>query len=181
MVDKLREEAKERQRQAADSTNAKLGRGETLSPDLGKPNKVYVAKELAEKAGIGRSSMESLMSVQRNAPDLFNKVKSGEITINKAYKEKKKREIVGQAYTDLGRELKEAQERLAKHGYGCFREWCVSVGFKKDTVSRMMQRYDLIVANCDERELLEDLPVSLTYEIAKPSAEPKLKQKVNTC
>lgn len=36
-----------------------------------------------------------------------------------------------------------------------------------------MQRYNL-VTNCDEdqkREMLEDLPVSLTYEIAKPSAE----------
>lgn len=35
-------------------------------------------------------------------------------------KENNMREIVGKAYTELGRELKEAQERLAKHGYGCF-------------------------------------------------------------
>lgn len=30
----------------------------------------------------------------------------------------------------------------------------------------------------EQRNLIEDLPVSLTYEIAKPSANPELKQKV---
>lgn len=86
-------------------------------------------------------------------------------------KETNMREIVGKAYTDLGRELKEAQDALAKNGYGCFRDWCESIGMKKDAVSRLIQRYDLIVANCDEREMLEYLPLSLSYEIAKPSAE----------
>lgn len=44
---------------------------------------------------------------------------------------------------------------------------------KKDAVNRLIQRYDLLVANCDDqhRQLLEDLPVSLSYEIAAPSAE----------
>ncbi|WP_271750130.1 hypothetical protein [Bacillus paralicheniformis] len=43
---------------------------------------------------------------------------------------------------------------------------------KKDAVNRLIQRYELIVASCDEQaSLLEDLPVSLTYEIARPSAE----------
>lgn len=94
MVDELRREARERQRQAAEATNAKLGRGETVSPELGEAleTKGKIAKQLAEKAGIGRSSMEYLMAVQRDAPDLFDKVKSGEITINKAYTTKKERE-----------------------------------------------------------------------------------------
>ncbi|MEC0485767.1 hypothetical protein P8828_13155 [Bacillus glycinifermentans] len=41
----------------------------------------------------------------------------------------------------------------------------------KEQANRLIQRYELIVANCDEQILLEDLPVSLTYEIARPSAE----------
>lgn len=87
-------------------------------------------------------------------------------------KEQNMREIVGKAYTELGRELYEAQQELSKNGYGCFREWCDSIGMKKDAVNRLIRRYNLIVANCDEqKELIEDLPVSLTYEIAKPSAE----------
>ncbi|KXY11178.1 hypothetical protein AB1I91_14770 [Bacillus paranthracis] len=62
------------------------------------------------------------------------------------------------------------------NGYGCFREWCESIGMKKDAFNRFIQIYDLIVVNCDEQNTHENLPVSLTYEIAKPSAkltEPK--------
>lgn len=67
LVSELRVKAKERQREAAESTNAKLNRScdGTVSPDLGKA--IYTAKTLAEKAGIGRSSMEYLQAVQRKA------------------------------------------------------------------------------------------------------------------
>ncbi|MGO0713687.1 hypothetical protein P5408_013055 [Bacillus subtilis] len=86
-------------------------------------------------------------------------------------KEFNMREIVGKAYTELGRELKEAQDILAKNGYGCFQEWVESIGFRRQTAYKLIQRHNLIVHNVDERNLLEDLPVSLTYEIAKPSSE----------
>ncbi|UOX38143.1 hypothetical protein [Bacillus phage BUCT083] len=86
-------------------------------------------------------------------------------------KEFNMREIVGKAYTELGKELKEAQDALAKNGYGCFREWVESIGFKKDRAYGLIQRYDLIVGNSDNQSIIEDLPVSLTYEIAKPSSE----------
>lgn len=86
-------------------------------------------------------------------------------------KEMNMRNIIGTAYTELGRELSEARDHLSKNGYGCFREWCNGMGMKKDSVNRLIQRYELIVANCDERLLIEDLPTSLTYEIARPSAE----------
>ncbi|WP_431805562.1 hypothetical protein [Bacillus pumilus] len=87
-------------------------------------------------------------------------------------KENNMREIVGKAYTELGKELKEAQDCLSKSRYGCFREWLRSVGIKKDAAIRLIQRYELIVSNCDSKaDILEDLPVSLTYEIARPSAE----------
>lgn len=93
-------------------------------------------------------------------------------------KETRMSEIVGKAYTELGRELKEAQDELAKHRFGCFEEWYTALGFKRDQVYRWIGRYELIVANCDNRELLEDLPLSLSYEIAKPSVDPDLKQQV---
>jgi len=81
------------------------------------------------------------------------------------------REIVGRAYTELGRELKEAQEALSKNGYGCFEKWCESIGFQPRQSRRLIDRYELIRTNCPQQELLEDLPVSLSYEIAAPSAE----------
>ncbi|MCP6682924.1 pGP6-D family virulence protein [Bacillus nakamurai] len=86
-------------------------------------------------------------------------------------KENDMREIVGKAYTDLGRELKDAQEHLAKNRYGCFQSWAESIGFKRQTVYKLIQRYELIIHNMDNKHILEDLPVSLTYEIARPSAE----------
>ncbi|WHY01807.1 hypothetical protein [Neobacillus sp. DY30] len=86
-------------------------------------------------------------------------------------KESNMREIVGKAYTELGRELKEAQERLSKNGYGCFEKWCESIGFNKMQANRLIQRYTLVTNCYEQKYLLEDLPVSLTYEIAKPSAE----------
>ncbi len=87
-------------------------------------------------------------------------------------KETNMREIVGKAYTDLGRELKEAQERLSSRNKyeGVFDKWVKSIGMNKAQAHRLMNRYEL-VTKCDEKDLLEDLPVSLTYEIAKPSAE----------
>ncbi|WP_234015353.1 hypothetical protein [Bacillus velezensis] len=76
--------------------------------------------------------------------------------------------------------MKEAQDMLAKNGYGCFRSWIESLGMKKDAVNRLINRYDLIVANCDDQELIEDLPVSLTYEIAGWSRISR-RQKLDRC
>ncbi|MDQ9094244.1 MULTISPECIES: hypothetical protein [Bacillus] len=89
-------------------------------------------------------------------------------------KESKMREIVGKAYTDLGRELKEAQERLSNHNKykGAFEKWLHHIGMNREQANRLIRRFDL-VTNCDniQANILEDLPVSLTYEIARPSAE----------
>ncbi|MGW7765245.1 hypothetical protein, partial [Bacillus velezensis] len=53
---------------------------------------------------------------------------------------------------------------------GLFERWCNSIGLKKDLVYRLINRFKLI-ANCEDQKIIEDLPVSLTYEIAKPSSE----------
>lgn len=88
-------------------------------------------------------------------------------------KELNMREIVGRAYTELGRELKEAQERLSSNNKyeGVFEKWLNSIGFNKVQAHRLISRFTLVTKCNDKADLLEDLPVSLTYEIAKPSAE----------
>src|SRR5690625_2309997 len=89
-------------------------------------------------------------------------------------KETNMREIVGKAYTELGRELTEARDRLAGSNQydGVYDKWLMSIGMNKMQANRLTRRYEL-VTNCDDQtqNLLEDLPVSLTYDIAKPSAE----------
>src|SRR5690625_335599 len=89
-------------------------------------------------------------------------------------KESNMREIVGKAYTELGRELTEARDRLAGSNQydGLFDKWSASLDFSKRTVTNLIQRYEMVTQKLPDRaELLEDLPVSLTYDIAKPSAE----------
>jgi len=75
MVEELRREAKERQ-----LAHLKRGDETPVLPDLAKREPKHTHVELAEKAGIGKSSMQYLMSVQRDAPDLFQQVKDGEMT-----------------------------------------------------------------------------------------------------
>lgn len=90
-------------------------------------------------------------------------------------KESNMREIVGKAYTELGRELTEARDRLAGSNQydGVFEKWYTSLGFKKDRVYDLIRRYEMLLGLSDDqtRDLLEDLPVTLSYEIARPSAE----------
>src|SRR5690625_1330090 len=91
-------------------------------------------------------------------------------------KETNMREIVGRAYTELGKELYEAQQKLARQGSkydGVFEKWYTAIGFKRQRVYDLINRYNLLrnSEEVSEIELIEDLPVSLTYDIAKPSAE----------
>ena len=88
------------------------------------------------------------------------------------------RETLGNAYTKIGQELKNSQDLLSKNGYGCFEEWYTSLGFKKNKVYDLINRYDLIVGNSDKQNMIEELPLSLSYEISKPSADEELKKMV---
>lgn len=88
------------------------------------------------------------------------------------------RETLGTAYTKIGMELRNAQELLSKNGYGCFEEWYTSLGFKKDKVYDLINRYNLIVGNSDKQALIEEMPLTLSYEVSKPNVDKELKQKV---
>lgn len=79
----------------------------------------------------------------------------------------------------------EAQERLAKHGFGknngMFEKWITSIGFNKQTVYNMISVYNFrsskILTN-DSTEIFDSLSKSLQYEIAKPSAPAELVEQV---
>lgn len=86
--------------------------------------------------------------------------------------------IFSKAYTEIGEILWEAQEKLANHHGGIFETWYESLGFKKDKVYRLISRYRLVIANCENRDLVEKLPLSLSYEISKESCPQELRYKV---
>lgn len=103
--------------------------------------------------------------------------------LQKELKEKEKtlKNIFSHAYTQIGKTLKESQDLLASHdkNKGFFESWYTSLGFKKDSVYRLISRFNLL-ANCEEKEkkIIEIIPLSLAYEISKPSCPDLLKEEV---
>ena len=95
-------------------------------------------------------------------------------------KELEMQHIMTNTYTEMGRVLLESQNRLAKSGYGCFLEWTKSLGLKKDKVYSLINRYEMILTfeNSERRNLIENIPLSLSYEISKKNVDEELKNKV---
>lgn len=94
-------------------------------------------------------------------------------------KEHNLRNIAAKAATDVGRELYQAQQKLAGNNQynGMFQKWYESLGFKKNKVYNLIDRYRLVVGNSNNQNL-ENLPDSLLYEAGKENAPQELVQKV---
>lgn len=84
------------------------------------------------------------------------------------------------AATELGKIFNETQKKLSNHYAGVFEKWYVALGFAKKTVYRYMDRYRLIEScqNDTTKKLVEALPLSLSYEIAKENVNQELKEMV---
>lgn len=62
-----------------------------------------------------------------------------------------------------------------------FRAWCVSIGITKDTAYRLLQVSALMDGSSPrQRAILEALPPTLLYAVAKPSAPAELVEKVKS-
>ena len=83
-------------------------------------------------------------------------------------------------FTLLGAKFKEAQELLANHSSGIFEQWYTSMGFKRQTVYNLIQRYEFSSSPTigGREEAFEALPLTLSYEISKPAAPAELVEKV---
>lgn len=86
---------------------------------------------------------------------------------------------------NCGRIFAEAQERLAKNGFGddngVFRKWIASMGFSKSTVYRMIDIYKFRLSQIgtDEgKQFFDALPKTLQADISAPSAPPELVEQV---
>lgn len=83
-------------------------------------------------------------------------------------------------FTELGQKFKEAQTLLANHSAGTFEKWYTSVGFKRQTVYNLIERYEFLSSPTvgGREEIFEALPLTLSYEISKPDAPAELVDKV---
>lgn len=83
-------------------------------------------------------------------------------------------------FTLLGAKFKEAQSLLADHASGTFEKWYTAMGFKRQTVYNLIQRYDFFGSPKigGREDTFEALPLTLSYEVSKPDAPTELVEKV---
>ena len=80
--------------------------------------------------------------------------------------------------TDIGAYFSEAQDILKKHKTGVFRKFIEECGYSHDTVDRLINRYNLIVANGDNKAYLETLPTRVLAAAGAKNAPKELTQAV---
>jgi hypothetical protein len=78
-----------------------------------------------------------------------------------------------------GARLTMRQARNNQHSEDTFKDWCLSVGVTKPTAYRLLQVSALLADSSPrQRAILEALPPTLLYAVAKPSAPVELVEKV---
>lgn len=78
-----------------------------------------------------------------------------------------------------GARLTMRQARNNQHSEDTFKDWCLSVGVTKPTAYRLLQVSALMDGSSPrQRAILEALPPTLLYAVAKPSAPQELVEKV---
>lgn len=93
-------------------------------------------------------------------------------------KEQKITQIRMMSVYAIGKELKEAQDKLADHNQGTFGKWCESLGFGKSSVYNYISAYSYVVQNLDNLEAANSIQPSLLFAISKPSAPKELQKAV---
>lgn len=77
-------------------------------------------------------------------------------------------------YSELGKIFFETQEKLSNNKNGVFEKWYILLGFKKNNVYRLINRWKYIVSNWENKHFIESLPVSLSYEISNENCNEEL-------
>lgn len=94
--------------------------------------------------------------------------------------EKKLNEIYNKYQPEVGEVLYNQQQVLANHKSGVFQQWYESVGFNRGNVYRYINKYKFLT-NCEDienKEIFLNMPISLQNEVAKPSSDKEINQKV---
>lgn len=87
-------------------------------------------------------------------------------------------EIRFKSVVAIGKELREAQDKLANNKIGVFQQWINSIGITPRTAYNYINGYEYIVKNFHNIEDAESIQPSLLFAVSKPSARPELQQAV---
>lgn len=78
----------------------------------------------------------------------------------------------------IGKELKEAHEKLANNKTGVFGKWCESIGITDRTARNYINVYNYIRKSFPDIKDAENIQTSLLFAISKPSAPLELQEAV---
>ena len=81
-------------------------------------------------------------------------------------------------YNELGNVFSETQKKLSSNKNGIFEKWYTQLGFNKKPVYRLINRWNYIVSNWHNKKTIENLPISLSYEVSNPNCSKELEKKV---
>ncbi len=107
LLEKFRLEAEERQK-AGKGADGSGGRGKkktlgSADPKVsGDAEANKTASKLAAATGVSSASIKRTAAVKKNAPDLFEKIESGELAVNAAYRKMKERQATSEGDDDGG-------------------------------------------------------------------------------
>lgn len=93
-------------------------------------------------------------------------------------KEQKITQIRMMSVMAIGRELKEAHDKLSNHYQGCFGKWCESIGMSRDTAENYIRAYKYVAENFGNIEEADQIQPSLLFAISRPSAPEELQKAV---
>ncbi|KNY24816.1 hypothetical protein [Pseudobacteroides cellulosolvens] len=127
--------------------------------------------------------------VEQNIPDTINEVSNNVQTFDYSsvdndtaafLQDKANRitEIRIKSVIAIGKELKEAQEKLANNKTGTFQSWVESLGITPKTAYNYINGFDYIVKNFHNIEDAQNIQPSLLFAISKPSSPVELQEKV---
>lgn len=91
---------------------------------------------------------------------------------------KETQDTFSESILEMGRLLKEAQEKLSAYKTGLFMSWYQNLDFNKDQVSFLLKRYNLYLNYQGKKELIANLPVTMIKEITKKDIPEPLLEKV---
>ncbi|MCM1579164.1 MAG: hypothetical protein NC078_10240 [Ruminococcus sp.] len=136
---------------------------------------------------MAKKSYEVQPSIPANAEEIASSFNYAVLSAEMGDYLKRKEQQLKNEYMNFtancGAIFAEAQERLAaagRYNNGVFVKWIESMGFKKDTVYRMINvhKFYLSLIAKDEQEIFDALPKYLQYDISAKSAPPELVEQV---
>lgn len=142
------------------------------------------ASEAVPENQIGENANEMTATVQNENPKVQAAFDYSELDSNTAKNLRDCETVIRQEtagyFTLLGAKFKEAQDLLANHANGTFEKWYTAMGFKRQTVYNLIQRYDFLGSPTigGREDTFEALPLTLSYEVSKPDAPAELVEKV---